>query len=45
MKESEMEQIARMIDRVLINPENEKIISNILDEVIELSSQFPLYKF
>ncbi len=45
MKESEMEQIARMIDRVLKNPENEKIISNILNEVIELSSQFPLYKF
>jgi len=45
MKESEMEQIARMIDRVLKNPENEKIISKILNEVIELSSQFPLYKF
>ena len=45
MKESEMEQIARMIDRVLKNTENEKIISKILKEVIELSSQFPLYKF
>ena len=45
MKESEMEQIAGMIDRVLKNPENEKMISNILNEVIELSSQFPLYKF
>ena len=45
MKENEMKQIARMIDRVLANPENEKIISNILNEVIELSSQFPLYKF
>ena len=45
MKESEMEKIASMIDRVLKNPENEKIISKILNEVIELSSQFPLYKF
>jgi len=45
MQENEMKQIARMIDRVLANPENEKIISNILNEVIELSSQFPLYKF
>ncbi len=45
MEENEMKQIATMIDRVLKNPEKEKIISNILNEVIELSSQFPLYNF
>ena len=45
MKENEMKQIASMIDRVLRNLEDEETIKKVLEQVIELSSQFPLYTF
>jgi glycine hydroxymethyltransferase len=45
MKENEMRQIASMIDSVLKNLEDEKAIKKVLEQVIELSSQFPLYTF
>jgi glycine hydroxymethyltransferase len=43
MKESEMDQIAEMIDRVVTHSEDEKIISTVKEEVKKLTSQFPLY--
>jgi glycine hydroxymethyltransferase len=45
MKENEMKQIAAMIDTVLQNVEDEKEIKRVLEQVIELSSQFSLYNF
>ena len=43
MKEPEMIKIADLIDRVLINTENDSIISQVRKEVNELSLRFPLY--
>ena len=45
MKESEMKQIAHLINRVLANPDDTKIIGETLQNVIELSGNFPLYRF
>ena len=45
MKENEMKQIALMIDNVLRNLDDEEAVKKILEQVIELSSQFPLYTF
>lgn len=45
MKQNEMKQIASMIDNVLRNLDDDKAIKKVLDQVIELSSQFPLYTF
>ena len=44
MKESQMRQIACLIDKVLSNPDNEKILKSVQDEVKELVKKFPLYK-
>ncbi len=43
MKESEMDAIAGMIDRVVSNPTDEKLIANVRGEVKSLTSRFPLY--
>ena len=43
MGTEEMRQIAKMIDQVLSNMEDQKLQNKILSEVIELSRQFPLY--
>jgi len=45
MKENEMKQIASMIDNVLRKIEDEEVVKKVLEQVIELSSQFPLYSF
>jgi glycine hydroxymethyltransferase len=45
MKENEMHIIAGMIDRVLRNMDSENIAEQILGEIKELCSHFPLYKF
>ncbi|MCX2574035.1 serine hydroxymethyltransferase [Pedobacter sandarakinus] len=44
LKETEMEQIVELIDRVLTNPEDEANISAVKAEVMQLVSAFPLYK-
>jgi glycine hydroxymethyltransferase len=44
MKEDEMKEIARLIDKVLSNVDNEKVISDVKWEVEELIEAFPLYK-
>jgi glycine hydroxymethyltransferase len=43
MKEEQMKQIADMIDRILSDIENEDVVKSVSNEVLELSSQFPLY--
>jgi len=45
MKEKEMRIIAKFIDRVLSDVEDEKTIARVLNEVKELAGQFPLYDF
>jgi len=44
MKEDEMREIAKLIDRVLTHIEDEKVISEVAGKVQELISAFPLYK-
>jgi len=43
MKEDEMLIIGEMIDKVIMNFENDDIISQVKKDVLELTSQFPLY--
>ncbi|MFH1250951.1 MAG: serine hydroxymethyltransferase [bacterium] len=44
MKEAEMRTIARLIDKVLANNEDETIKHSVREEVRELCNQFPLYR-
>lgn len=43
MKEEDMRQIARLIDRVINNLKNEDVYEEVRGEVKELCSRFPLY--
>lgn len=43
MKEPEMEIVADMIERVLMNHENEEVLAQVRKEVKELTEKFPLY--
>lgn len=43
MKENEMHQIAELIDQVITNYENAEKLSQIKNQVIELTNKFPLY--
>ena len=45
MKENEMEIIADMIDRVLLNVESSEMGEKVLNEIKELCGNFPLYDF
>ena len=44
MKENEMKKIAKLIDRVLSDIDNEKVIEEVKVEVKELTNAFPLYE-
>jgi glycine hydroxymethyltransferase len=44
MKEDEMKKIAKLIDRVLSDIDNEKVIEEVKVEVKELTKAFPLYE-
>ena len=44
MDESEMRQVVKWMDKAMSDPENEKLFSNILLEVNDLCSNFPIYK-
>ncbi len=41
----EMRQIARFIDRVLRNPDDEKTVKSVRGEIAELSARYPLYGY
>ncbi len=43
MKEKEMEVIADIINRAIMNFENEKILGDLKQEVKQLTSGFPLF--
>lgn len=43
MKESEMDVIADLIDRVVSNHENESVLKEVREEVRNLTAKFPLY--
>jgi glycine hydroxymethyltransferase len=43
MKEAEMDEIAEMIDKVVSNPSDATVISNVREQVRTLTSRFPLY--
>lgn len=43
VKENDMETIVSMIDKVLMNPDDEKIIGNVKQDVKQFMQQFPLY--
>lgn len=43
MKEKEMERIADIINRAINNVENEKVLSDLKNEVKQLTSDFPLF--
>ena len=43
MKESDMETIVEMIDKILMKPDDERLIDGIREEVKEYMTQFPLY--
>ena len=43
MNESHMEMIVSLIDKVLMNADDEKVISSVKEEVKEFMKQFPLY--
>ncbi len=44
MKEAEMETIAGMIDRIILNPKDEKLKKDVSEEIKELTSKFRLYE-
>ena len=44
MNESDMIIIANLIDEVILNPDNEKIINKVKGKVSDLCKQYPLYK-
>ncbi|MDZ4795091.1 MAG: serine hydroxymethyltransferase [Bacteroidota bacterium] len=43
MKETHMETVVAMIDKVLMNADDEAVITSVKNEVKELMQQFPLY--
>jgi glycine hydroxymethyltransferase len=44
MKEPEMELIAGLIDRIIVNPGDAGVASSVKEEVLDLTKRFPLYK-
>ena len=43
MKENDMPDVVDLVDKILMNLDNEKIIATVKNEVIELMNKFPLY--
>jgi glycine hydroxymethyltransferase len=43
MKENDMEEVVELVDKILMNLDNEKIISSVKNNVVELMAKFPLY--
>jgi glycine hydroxymethyltransferase len=43
MKEAEMVKIIDMIDRLIMNPDDESVIAAVKAEVHALAARFPLY--
>jgi glycine hydroxymethyltransferase len=43
MKEGHMQHVVDLVDRVLMNIENENVITEVRNEVKDFMNQFPLY--
>ena len=43
MKENDMQEVVDLVDKILMNLDNEKIITAVKNEVVELMAKFPLY--
>jgi glycine/serine hydroxymethyltransferase len=43
MKEDAMDAIADLIDKVVLNPTDEKILASTKEDVKSLTSKYPLY--
>jgi glycine hydroxymethyltransferase len=43
MKEAQMKTIVKLIDKVLMNHDNEKVIMKVRDEVNKFMEKYPLY--
>ncbi len=43
MKEADMETVVAMIDKILMNPDDEKLVASVQTEVKTFMQQFPLY--
>ncbi len=43
MKENDMKDVVDLVDKVLMNMDDEKVIASVKNEVEELMSKFPLY--
>jgi glycine hydroxymethyltransferase len=43
LKETDMETIAALIDRVLVAPDDETVLAQVRSSVMDLMKQFPLY--
>jgi len=43
MKEAQMKKVASLIDKVLMNPEDEKVLAKVRGEVNAFMEKFPLY--
>jgi glycine/serine hydroxymethyltransferase len=44
MKEREMQQIAKLIDKVIASSGDPAVASSVKEEVLDLTNRFPLYK-
>ena len=44
MREPEMQQIARLIDKVIASSGDPAVASSVKEEVLDLTNRFPLYK-
>ena len=45
MRETEMRQVVKWIDKAIMDPENDTLLSNIRSEVEALCSNYPIYKY
>jgi glycine hydroxymethyltransferase len=43
MKEAQMKKIVNLIDKVIMNPEDEKVIKKVREDVNEMMEKYPLY--
>jgi len=43
LKEAQMKKVVTLIDKVLMNPENEKVIAKVRDDVNKMMEKYPLY--
>ena len=43
MKENDMQEVVNLVDKILMDPDDEKMIASVKNDVAELMDKFPLY--